>query len=203
MAPNSTLVAKICGQTDVDWYKVTLSSTTNLRFTLSELPANYNLELYINGTFVTGSYQTGTVNDVIVRNNQAAGTLFYRVYGQSSAFSDLLDYRVRAETSASAFREDETPAPLAGLMELQLYPNPSPGDFVVNLMLPDESPVAFRLVDMQGRVLAEHGLPDHPAGLIRLTTSEWINQRLAAGVYVLQVNTRYGIQNKKLVVQPE
>jgi hypothetical protein len=203
MAPNSTLTAKICGQTDVDWYRVTLSSTTNLRFTLSELPANYNLELYINGTFVTGSYQTGTTNDVIVRNNQAAGTLFYRVYGQSSAFNDLLDYRVRAETSASAFREDDAATALSGLAEVQLYPNPSSGDFVVNLTLPDESPVAFRLVDMQGRILAQHGLSDQPAGLIRLTASEWVSQRLAAGVYVLQVATRYGLQNKKLIVQPD
>ena len=187
-------LGRICGQGDVDWYKFTISATTNVRFTLSQLPHNYNLELYINGTFAAGSYQTGTTNDVIIRNGQTANTLFYRVYGQSNVFDNLLDYRVLAETSNVAYRDED--AVILDEKEIaRIYPNPATD--VVNLTFQHQitGSAQVQIIDMNGRMIYQSIVVD-PINGFTIPTSEWSN-----GIYLLRIFNENRFQTEKLIIQ--
>jgi hypothetical protein len=187
-------LGRICGAGDVDWFKVTLSGTTNIRFTLSQLPQNYNLELYINGTFVTGSYQSGTNNDVIIRNGQTANTLYYRVYGYNNVFDNLLDYQVLAETSHVAYK-DENAVISEGNVMVQLYPNPATDHFFLAFDPTLTGSLNIQVVDMNGRVMYQNE-SSVPYDKLQIATSEWTN-----GIYLIKVIHSGQVQQMKVVIQ--
>jgi len=187
-------LGRICGAGDVDWFKVTLSATTNIRFTLSQLPLNYNLELYIGGTFVTGSYQSGTNNDVIIRNGQTANTLYYRVYGYNNVFDNLLDYQVLAETSPVAFKDENAVISEGGMM-VQLYPNPATDHFYLAFDPTLTGSLNVQVVDMNGRTMYQNE-SSVPYDKLQIATSDWAN-----GIYLIKVIHSGQVQQMKVVIQ--
>lgn len=192
---NAYKLGKICPSTDVDWYKVVLSATTNLRVTVSQLPANYNLELYIGGSFVTGSYNTGTTNEVIIRNGQTANTLYYRVYGVSGATNSLVDYIITTETSTTPYRngEEEINAVPAAIT---LYPNPFVGKFSIDLNLTETADVEVQLLDMTGAEVyrAEY---ESLSGFQTLAVEA---PNLASGVYLAKVRAGNFVKTARMIL---
>lgn len=198
LATNGNKFGKLCPSTDVDWFKVTLTSTTNLRVTLSNLPANYNLELYIGGTFVSGSYNSGTTNEVITRNNQPAGTLYYRIYGVSGATNSLVDYLITAQTSTTPFRleESEELAQNNVSLPIQVYPNPFVGAFKIDLDLQQASDLELQMLDMTGSEVYRQEIEELLPGKQTLNINI---PNLAQGVYLLKVRAGNIIKTTRVV----
>jgi hypothetical protein len=137
LPPNSSKTGKLCPGTDVDWFKVTLSATTNLRVILNNLPANYNLERFNASVFQAGSYNTGVAPETLIVNNAAAGSYWFRIYGQNSAFDNNNDYTITAQTSATPFTREEdgvlASAALSKDIIRNLYPNPTRGQLILEI----------------------------------------------------------------------
>jgi N-acetyl-anhydromuramyl-L-alanine amidase AmpD len=117
--------AKICGSGDVDFFKITTTATSNINFSLTNLPQNYNIETYTGaGAFLKGGYATGTTSEAVVLNNKPAGTYLFRVYGATTLDNDAsLDYRLLVTTSTpTVARFAET---MATEETLLISPNPA------------------------------------------------------------------------------
>lgn len=88
VATNTNISGAINSSTDKDWYKFTLTATSNLNITLSTLPADYDIILYNSaGTEIKRSELGGTSSETITNNNTAAGTYYVQVFGYNGANS--------------------------------------------------------------------------------------------------------------------
>jgi hypothetical protein len=97
ISTNSAVSAAIGSTTDKDWYKFTLSSTSNLNITLTNLAGDYDIVLYNSaGTEIKRSENSSTTNETISNTNTAAGTYYLQVYGYNGAFSTTICYNLNA-----------------------------------------------------------------------------------------------------------
>ncbi|HYC27715.1 MAG TPA: zinc-dependent metalloprotease family protein, partial [Chitinophagaceae bacterium] len=93
VSTNTNLSAAITTTTDADWYKFTLSATSNLNITLTNLPGDYDIILYNSaGTEITRSENGGTTSETINTTNTAAGTYYVKVFGYNGALSTTVCY---------------------------------------------------------------------------------------------------------------
>ncbi len=100
---NTTYSAAISTATDVDYYRIVTSGTSNFSITLTNLPGDYDVYLYNgSGTQIGSSTAGSTTNELITLNNQPAGTYFIRVIGYSGASSTTVCYNLRAGATGVA-----------------------------------------------------------------------------------------------------
>lgn len=87
--------AKIGVSGDQDYYKISIADSSDLRITLDNLPANYNLRLLsAAGTVLATSTNGGTAADSIFRQ-RVAGTFIIHVYGNTAGdVNDSVCYRL-------------------------------------------------------------------------------------------------------------
>ncbi|ASZ10266.1 pre-peptidase C-terminal domain-containing protein [Chitinophaga pendula] len=100
--------AKIGVRGDQDYYKINIADSSDLRVTLDNLPANYNLRLLsANGAVLATSTQGGTVADSIFRQ-RVAGTFIIQVYGNTASdANDSICYRLVAAVIPVKTCEDQ------------------------------------------------------------------------------------------------
>lgn len=190
---------KICPNGDADWFKVNLSATSNLRVTLSHLPADFDLDLYIGGNFTDVSHNGGTVDDVIIRNNQAAGALHFRVYSLGPV-NDQLDYQIIAETSGSAFKSgDFTSNGLSdGKSMVTFYPNPTAGNINFTTTLAGNAPIKLELFNLAGEKVGEYSFESSG---IEQETFGVDASGFANGLYIAKVSIGTTINAQKILIQ--
>jgi hypothetical protein len=88
-----TVQGYICPVGDVDWFRFTLSAQSTFTVTLSNLPADYDIQLYnADNQLLRESDNWGTMNERITITNASAGTYFLRISGYDGAFSMLAPY---------------------------------------------------------------------------------------------------------------
>ena len=101
IATNTAVSAGIGTSTDVDWYKFTLTGTSNLTITLTNLPADYDLIFYNSaGTEISRSENGSTTSETITSANAAAGTYYVKVLGYNGAFSTSTCYSLNVGATA-------------------------------------------------------------------------------------------------------
>ncbi len=131
---NTNISANLGASTDVDWFKFSNSSTSkNIRVTLSNLPADYDLRLYNSaGTLLYTSANGGNTTEQIKYNNAPVGIYYIRVYGYNGAFNASSCYSLRADISSLAFKQVEGTEELEPITQtefIDVYPNPTNGSF--------------------------------------------------------------------------
>lgn len=168
---NTELTALINISGDLDWYKFVTPNTGggNIRITVYNLPANYDVILYnaTGTTLLSSSVLAGTSSETIIRNSAGNKTTYMiQIKGASASdFNGSQCYRFKIETSATAFpliapstfntfSENNQSSQLT-LQEIKwkLYPIPAHG--MVNLSFNSQMNVKGEciLTDMQGRVV--------------------------------------------------
>jgi Bacterial pre-peptidase C-terminal domain/Secretion system C-terminal sorting domain len=96
IAVGTTYNALIANATDQDYYKFTISGSSNVTVSLTTLPFDYELQLLNSaGTVLGSSTAGGTTSETITSNGLAAGTYTVRVFGYNSAFSATSCYTLR------------------------------------------------------------------------------------------------------------
>lgn len=84
-----------------------------------------------------------------------------------------------------------------GTNSLQMYPNPSEGDFTLNIQLNEEAPVSIEIIDMKGAVLYSKDLGTVSKGQHNFR----IAAELATGMYIANVTAGDQQMRERLVIK--
>ncbi len=155
---NTNVSASLGTSTDTDWFKFSNTSTAkNIRVTLSNLPADYDLRLYNSaGTLLATSANGGNSVEQIKYNAAPVGTYYVRVYGYNGAFNASSCYTLRADISSTAFKQTEGAEEIESIEENQLvevYPNPSNGSFTYFIDSQVFGEYSITVTDSYGRII--------------------------------------------------
>ncbi len=180
---NTDIAALIGTNGDYDWFKFsTTNAGKNIKITLTDLPADYNVRLYkSDGTHIGSSLNPGTTSETIIYNYNKAGTYYVWVYGVGGVYNPGSCYTLKAAVSSTAFKSDETEIlSSTNSEELTVYPNPSNTSFNFLLKSDSTQAVKIQIYDLSGRLAQEYNSlsPD-----IIITVGE----DLKPGIYVAVV----------------
>ncbi|MFZ1685931.1 MAG: M12 family metallo-peptidase [Flavobacteriales bacterium] len=197
---NSTTSASIGVNGDLDWFR--FSNTTaqrNIKVTLTNLAANYQLRLYRSNTQLATSLNSGTTSEQIIYNTSTVGTNYkVKVNGATGAFSASQCYVLTVQISSTPFTTQALEG--GGDMEVieseeavSIHPNPT-SDAVNVVLPPSDMASTVDVLDATGRMVGSlntdavdvrtnlvFDMSDKPEGiyLVRVTRgSETTVQRL-------------------------
>ncbi|MBK8499651.1 MAG: fibronectin type III domain-containing protein [Flavobacteriales bacterium] len=155
---NTDISALISSTTDNDWFKFNnTSSQRRIRINLTNLAGDYDVRLYRGTSTQVGISQNGgTTAEQIIYNTSTVATYYIRVYGYNGAYSTTQCYNLRANISASNWREGQFDEEVAldaaeeeGLMGL--YPNPASNKVMLDYLASGEGTVQIQFIDAMGR----------------------------------------------------
>ncbi len=202
IAVNTNINALIGTSTDNDYFKFSNTSTQkNIRITLSNLPADYDVRLYKStGSQVAISQNGGTTTETIKYNNAATGTYYVRVYGYNGAYSASSCYTLNASISSTAFREEEeasqSPKALSDV-QYALFPNPSTGNVTLNMNFDDVMDrVDVRVYNTMGQEVKAYTF-NEVAGFLQANIE--MNDA-PNGLYSVVINSPMGRETRKLII---
>jgi hypothetical protein len=207
---NANINAQIATTADIDWYRFSNTSTArNIKIDLTNLPANYDVRLYLNNTQLGISQNTGTASEQIIYNTSTVSTTYYvYVYGTGGATNSAQCYTLRVSLGASAWTQGligggegeesfEIPVVVQDA-DFAMYPNPA--DESVALEIPvadDNTSVSVSMMDISGRIVSQQQ-SELMKDANRLNLS--LNG-IADGVYFVHVRNGNQQSTRKLVVQ--
>lgn len=182
---------------DIDWFKFALTAPQpNVRVTLFNLPANYNLFLYDPGNVKIGfSKNNNTEADTIIANELTPGIYYIKIRGKAGKSDPSNCYSLNVETSGNPFRESSVDGEfIVADSRVKLYPNPVTDQLIVQC---DEeiSSAIFSIYNLMG-----HKIFDTKVVLDEESKATLDVRKLAAGQYFLQITHDRGAEVKKFVV---
>ncbi len=209
ITPGTAITAKIGTTTDVDWYKFSnTSAARNVKVTLSNLPADYDMTLYRSSTTIGTSENDGTLNEVMIHNNSSTPTTYYvRVYPFGGAFNNAQCYTLLAQISSSSLSrlngeqtavesEEETIVADQLIDEFVAFPNPVTAELTMLLPFGKHQTGKISLADMTGKqVYTEEYSGSNEIKTVMLDVSS-----LKPGFYLLQYLTGNQVKTQKIVV---
>lgn len=157
---NTNISALISTSTDLDWFKFSNTSTSkNIKITLINLPADYDLKLYnASGTVLYSSENGSTTSETITYNNAPVATYYIRVNGYNGVNSTSC-YTLKAAISGTTFKLDGTEEQEDIVNEsletsITMFPNPSlDGKFACYLTNSESGSINMNITDATGRVV--------------------------------------------------
>lgn len=203
---NSDLFAVIATGTDNDYFRFANSlDQRNIRIDLSNLPADFDVQLYEGSTLIGSSAQGGTTPEVIIYNRAIISSNFYvRVYGYNGASSNQC-YTLRISTSSIGFRttdgstselpEGELPV-LSNQSGFLMFPNPARTEVNLDVVMDAERSVQVMVFDLSGKALLNRAYNlDKSQNRVQLDISQ-----LPVGLYTVQVKNGRMLGTQKLNV---
>jgi len=213
LEPNNTLAtaapvsvgtnvnAEIASASDVDYYSFSTSgSRKNVKVTLTNLPANYDLTLYnSNGSQLATSTNAGTSAETVVYNTNKPGSYDVKVSGVSGAFSATQCYTLQVligNTTFTANVADGSENTNLVRGRLNVYPVPASTAITISFDAYAKGHATIAIINQLGQKVYNK----------EVGVSNGINfnnidvSTLKAGVYILKVNNGKEIQTKKLII---
>ncbi|MBK9734307.1 MAG: T9SS type A sorting domain-containing protein [Saprospiraceae bacterium] len=193
--------AKISSASDVDWFKFSnISTQRNVKVTMTNLPADYDMVLYRTNNQVGISENANQLDEQIIYNNsQSAATYYVKVYGYNGVFNNSLCYALQAQISSSGFRSDGSNELIQGELvknEFLVFPNPA-GD-VVTMVMPfgQTTEGVLTVMDVTGKVVATQKMfGDKYATTFTMDVSQF-----DTGLYLLNFRTENESYSQKLAI---
>ncbi|GKU27685.1 Ig-like domain-containing protein [Clostridium folliculivorans] len=94
IASGYTLSSYIYSSSDVDYYKLTVTTSKSFTISLTNLPKDYDLTLYdANGNYIDYSENSGTTSETLT-DTLSAGTYYIQVVGYNGAYSTTTPYKL-------------------------------------------------------------------------------------------------------------
>jgi len=204
---NTNINMQIATSTDVDWLRFSnTSSTPRIKVDLTNLPFDYDLQLYRNTTLLGTSQNGGTTAEQLISNTTTVSNAYYaRVYGYNGAFSNSQCYTLRVSLSSSNWRTDgstdgdvvegEIPV-LFENAAFGIFPNPASNEVTIEVPMEADRDVQVRIVDGAGRVAMEQNRVLSKGD----NRFQFDLNSLANGMYFVQVRNGEQVNMRKLVV---
>lgn len=202
LTPGTAINAGISTSTDEDWFKISVGNNnlTNVRITLSQLPADYDLYLFDkNFRMVAASNNNGTANDVVIFNSTAKRVTYYiQVIGKNGAYNNSSCYNLLAEISANAWSPQlgAMMASDADAMGTTVYPNPASKQLNLRFESTVEEKATLTITSATGMVISNQTVQLYKGQNQQLTDVS----KLAPGVYIMQLQSGHLHINRQFVV---
>lgn len=200
IALSSDITAKISSATDLDWYK--FNNTTaqrNIRVTMTNVPADYDMRLYRGNSQVGISQNDGTNDEQIVYNNTRPATTYYvQVYGYNGAFDNSLCYNLYSEISGSGFKSqgDEDNFLNAVEDEFLVFPNPTSGEVTMLVPFGKHATGTIQILDLTGKTMYRQTVEgDRSVKTYQVDVSAF-----SSGMYLITFTSGENIYQQKLSV---
>ncbi len=201
--PIGTINAQIAPSGDVDFYSFSTSgSQKNVKVTLTNLPANYDLTLYnSNGTVLTSSTQSGTTNETVVYNSKKAGTYIVKVNGATANdYSSTLCYTLTVFTGSTTFTVNATIGSnnntSLSAVGLKIYPVPASTAVTISFDAYVTGSADISILNEIGQQVKFMNVP-----VISGINSKIIDvSGLRKGIYTVKVNNGKEIQTGKMII---
>lgn len=201
---------------NVPFIKTIARVTRDLAGTMSEykLPVEMPGFLGAGAEFITAPSVPSYPNEVVKLDHLAADTTLvgYIFGGISSTAANIFFTNTGSQSSASSqlFKvllirsttvgEDELNEQSLGSLRMQVFPNPSDGDFEVKFHLNKVTETKFKLHSLDGNVIAEELLTDLRLG--ENTYHYAIKNMQRRGTYLLTLETAFEKAFRKIIIQP-
>lgn len=204
---NSTINAKISSGSDEDWFRIiTTNGTPNLKVELTNLPDDYDMELYKGITLVDYSENAGTQDEQIIYNANRKRRYRVRVYGWGGANSPDC-YDLTNTVSANSFRTTEK-KPVAGkntnrqpieITKLDFMVTPNPASDEVNIRFDEEydTEVRLSLMDATGKTVYNEDLFLN-SGASKVTLPL---ENIPSGMYFVRATDGKESHTERLIIQ--
>jgi Bacterial Ig domain/Secretion system C-terminal sorting domain/Bacterial pre-peptidase C-terminal domain len=169
LTANTAKTSQIGKRNDVDYYKFTTTATApKVKVTLSNLPADYDLDLYsattagaISTKIATSANGNTTTESITYNTQTTAKTYYLRVYGYGGAFSATTCYNLLVQTSNVNFvKVNPITAPLDKpindvvlLEQLSLFPNPTKDEVNVRFIATQAGVYDVALYNSTGKAI--------------------------------------------------
>jgi hypothetical protein len=188
---NIDIPGSISSGTDNDYYRFSISRAGTLSVNLTNLSANYNLQLYRGKTLLRTSALTGTTPESILNYSVSKGTHYVRVYpATTSDFNAANCYTLRVNLGTAA-KTAEGIAPEVGT---GWTISPNPVDRLFHLRGSDLlQPAQVRIYDLSGKLLQQR---DNCIGAQSFDLTG-----MPRGVYMVRITTYQTTQTIKLIKQ--
>ncbi|MDQ6755867.1 MAG: fibronectin type III domain-containing protein [Bacteroidota bacterium] len=209
LEPNNTLTApapintgafinaQIATSTDLDYYSFSNNSTSkNIKITLTNLPANYNLILFDpNGKSVATSSNTGTANETIIYNTTVIGKYTVEVLGYNKAYSNTQCYSLNVQLGTSSFGPDLYSAGYLNSEIFKVYPVPAINNVSLIFKAYTSNPKII-VKDQLGKTVINKNIPSTPGNnLYNLDVST-----LESGVYYIRFTNWKDLKTQKIII---
>lgn len=192
--------ARISSATDVDWFKFSSSSSQrNVQVTMTNLPNDYDMELYRNNTFIMKS-ENDALNDELVKHNTTSNsaTYYVKIYGYNGANSTAC-YTLLAQRSANIFRsigDYEEIVEEAINDEFLVFPNPATSEISLIVPFGEHHEGLLTINDITGKqVVSQYLSSDISTPTFNMDISAMKN-----GLYIVQFQSGDQSYTQKLVV---
>lgn len=215
---NTVIKGNISSPTDGDWFQIQTTSTArNVKISLYNLPADYNVFLYdMNRKLIARSTKSGLTNEVLIYNGGPLNARYNILVSSSTGAFNLQNcYSLYAETSSTQYAKNTKPtivnalnavsSPMevtasnissSGAAAIDIFPSPALSDMLVKFNAMDAGNVTLRLVDMAGRELQRLAInANSGSNTRRMNVSGY-----TPGIYLLQVQEGEKISSKKVVI---
>ena len=204
IAVNSALTGRIGTQFDQDWFRfANTAGSSNIRVTLTGLPANYAISLYYGSTLLGSSNASGTTSESIVYNTTTISSSYYvRVTGVSGAYNATACYTITVQIGSTSFLMEGLPEGHIEEVnnEVENYLGhifPNPADDLVNISIPpSDLPTTVEMYDISGRVI---GTVDHPGAMASGNLVLYVSGQ-PSGVYLVRISRGAESKVHRLIV---
>lgn len=194
----TNVVGLISPSGDLDFFKFkNTAAKPNIKVTLTNLPADYDLRL-IKGSTTVNSTNGGLTSETIIYNTSTVGTYKIRVNGNGTANNATSCYTLNVQISASPFRKaNDTETEITEkVSSFSLFPNPANELINVRLNSADGGNATFNITDLTGRIVMTVA-KNVDAGS---TDVELNINKLNSGVYFINVTNGSYTEVQKFIV---
>lgn len=201
---NVEFQATIGTATDNDYFRfANTPEQKNIRIELTNLPANYAIQLYRDNILLATNQLPGTINKTIIYNRGPVSANYYvRVYsnGGESAPNQCYTLQIRINENGLRTAEDGVVVEGAPSADFNVFPNPAQSTVLVNPVKTADVEVeeaVVNVLDLSGRQLISQTflLVGDDQHLFTLDLS-----RLPAGMYMVQLVQGEVTAIKKLLI---
>jgi hypothetical protein len=195
--------AQIASSTDKDYYAFTnTSNQRRIKVTLTNLPADYDMQLFRSSTLIGTSATRGTVNETIIYNTNKTGSFKIYVYGYNGAFSNTQCYTLNVQLGATNFTAANgviiNDGNIAQTVKIgmKVYPVPASNAVTISFDAYAKGNADIIIINQLGQqVLVKKVIVNNGTNFNTIDVSV-----LKSGVYTLKVNNGKEIQTKKMII---